>query len=224
MAHRNDNSSWFAVSNGSRQHALGDVSKVALFVIDMQEAFVSQDFPLARPGALSIFPAIRTLVSDLRQAGATIVWTRHTWTDAAGLRPPDWFEAMKDETTLEASRRLRPGLPGHEIYAGFDVQPADIVIDKYRLSAFLPDTSGIHAIQRGKGVDTIIITGTVTNFCCQSTARDAFMLDYRVIFVADGTSAASEEDQASALGDLRRMGFFDLPKCDEIRREIAVQA
>lgn len=222
MARADDNSSsWFTVSQGSRQHALSDVSKVALFVIDMQEAFVAQMFPLARPGALSIVPGIQRLVSELRQAGATIVWTRHTWSDETGLRPPHWFEAMMDEATLEASRQLRPGMPGHEIYAGFDVDPADIVIDKYRLSAFLPDTSALHATLLGKGIDSIIIAGTVTNFCCQSTARDAFMLDYRVLFVADGTAAASEEDQASTLGDLQRMGFFDLPTCDEIRREVA---
>jgi ureidoacrylate peracid hydrolase len=82
-----------------------------------------------------------------------------------------------------------------EIYDELKPQPGDLVVAKPRYSAFYG--TDLEAILRSKGIDTLIISGTVTNACCESTARDAFSRDYKVIFLSDGNAA----------GDLPDLGF-----------------
>ncbi len=68
-----------------------------------------------------------------------------------------------------------------------------------RFDAFMPNSSDLDAILRQRGIDTLIITGTVTNVCCESTARDANMLGYKVVFVTDATAAFTDEEHNAAL-------------------------
>jgi nicotinamidase-related amidase len=82
-----------------------------------------------------------------------------------------------------------------EIYDELKPQPGDLVVAKPRYSAFYG--TDLEAILRSKGIDTLIISGTVTNVCCESTTRDAFSRDDKVIFLSDGNAA----------GDLPDMGF-----------------
>jgi len=64
-------------------------------------------------------------------------------------------------------------------------------------------------------VDTLVIAGTLTNCCCESSARDAFMLGYRVLFAADATAAVSDEEHNAALLNLAVM-FADVRRTDDI--------
>jgi ureidoacrylate peracid hydrolase len=59
-----------------------------------------------------------------------------------------------------------------------------------------------------------MITGTATNVCCESTARDAMMLDYEVIMVSDGTAALTDEEHAAALNTFM-LFFGDVMSTDE---------
>ena len=69
---------------------------------------------------------------------------------------------------------------------------------KYRFSAFLPGASDLPERLRARGFDTVLITGTVTNICCESSARDAMMTNFKTIMITDGNAAANmEEHQAS---------------------------
>ena len=70
---------------------------------------------------------------------------------------------------------------------------------KYRFSGFLPGTSDLADRLRARGFDTVLITGTVTNVCCESSARDAMMSNFRTIMVSDGNAALSQAEHDASL-------------------------
>ena len=73
------------------------------------------------------------------------------------------------------------------------MKPDDLKVQKTRYSAFIQGSSNLEAMLRARGIDTVIITGTVTNVCCESTARDAMMRNFRTIMVTDANAATSDE-------------------------------
>jgi ureidoacrylate peracid hydrolase len=84
-----------------------------------------------------------------------------------------------------------------QLWPELDVRAEDAVIDKVRFSAFTPGASGLDALLRGLGIDTVIVSGTLTNCCCESTARDAMQLNYRVLIAADANAALSDAEHAA---------------------------
>ncbi|HXP03363.1 MAG TPA: cysteine hydrolase, partial [Stellaceae bacterium] len=94
---------------------------------------------------------------------------------------------------------LTPGSKGHSLWAGLDVKSDDEIVDKYRFSGFMPGTSELPDRLRARGFDTVLITGTVTNVCCESSARDAMMTNFKTIMVSDGNAAMSREEHDASL-------------------------
>ena len=82
-------------------------------------------------------------------------------------------------------RTLAPGAPLHALDPALDVRECDLRLRKYRFSAFTRNPEDPEALLRARGIDTVVVTGVATNICCESTARDAMMLDFRVVMVAD---------------------------------------
>ena len=115
----------------------------------------------------------------------------------------------------EAHLAFTPGDFGHEIYATLDVQPGDLKVRKYRFSAMIQGASNLDAILRARGVDTLIVVGTATNVCCESTARDAMMMNYKVFFVSDANACRTDEEHNATLGILLVM-FADIRSTDEM--------
>ncbi len=85
---------------------------------------------------------------------------------------------------------------------------------KRRFGAFVPGSSDLHEILQARGIDSLIITGTVTNVCCESTARDAMMMNYKVVFVSDGNAAFTDEEHNASLASLAVL-FADVASTDE---------
>lgn len=84
------------------------------------------------------------------------------------------------------------------------------------VSAFFPGRCPLSGWLTERGVDTVLITGTVTNVCCESSARDASTLGYRVIMVADANAARRDEDHNATLHTIYR-SFGDVrPAADVI--------
>ncbi|MGH8734664.1 MAG: isochorismatase family protein, partial [Burkholderiales bacterium] len=79
---------------------------------------------------------------------------------------------------------------------------------------FIAGSSDIDAQLKSRGIDTLLVTGTVTNVCCESTARDAMMLDYRVIMLSDGNASLTDEEHAAALNNFL-IFFGDVMSTDE---------
>jgi ureidoacrylate peracid hydrolase len=92
-----------------------------------------------------------------------------------------------------------PGAFGHAIWPGLEVLPQDLTVQKRRFGAFAPGASDLHAILQRRGIDTLIITGTATQVCCESTARDAMMLNYKVFFIADGNATFNDDEHNATL-------------------------
>jgi ureidoacrylate peracid hydrolase len=66
-----------------------------------------------------------------------------------------------------------------------------------------------------RGIDTLIITGTATNVCCESTARDAMQMNYKVIFVSDGNAAMTDAEHNATLNNMLNL-FADVMSTEEV--------
>ena len=88
---------------------------------------------------------------------------------------------------------------------------------KKRSSALTPGSSDLQAILRDHGRDTLIITGTLSNVCCESTARDAMLLNFKTIFVADANAARSDAEHNATLVNMMQF-FADVRTTDDVCR------
>ena len=79
----------------------------------------------------------------------------------------------------------------------------------------MPGSSQLERMLRSLDLDTLLICGTKTNVCCESTARDAMMMDFKVVMVSDGTAALSEDEHRASLENIIQQ-FGDVMTVDEI--------
>jgi ureidoacrylate peracid hydrolase len=190
----------WAVELGKSRSGLSSLNPTAtaLIVVDLQNAFLAPGETLANPHALDIVPNVNTIAGAVRKRAGLVVFLRHTISDDPRYKLTEW-QARMVPRTAEGDFQLRAGTFGHQLSPELDVSMRDLIVDKHRFSAFLPNSSDLDAILRQRGIDTLIITGTVTNVCCESTARDANMLGYKVVFVTDATAAFTDEEHNAAL-------------------------
>ncbi|WP_176593538.1 cysteine hydrolase family protein [Sphingobium sp. EM0848] len=172
--------------------------RAAIIVVDMQSAFVGEQALFPNVHALEIVPAINRIVSNARRAGAAICWSRHSVVDHGRARQPDW-QRFESSLSSQSAAHLHPQASGHRLYEGLDVANEDLVFDKYRFSCFVNAAIDLDGWLRERGVEDIFVAGTISNCCCESTARDAAMRDYRVRFLSDATAALTDEEHAAAL-------------------------
>lgn len=193
-----------------------DVARTALLCVDMQNAFVAEGEVFGNAHARDIIPGVNRLAAGFRAAGGTVWWTRQTVDDAHPLyADPHWLALGDDPHVARAKAALAAGSRGHALHPDMQCHAGDRVLDKYRYSAFLPNSSDIDARLRAAGVDTLLIAGTLTNCCCESSARDACMLGYKVLLVADACAAVTDAEHNAALLNLRLM-FADVRGVDEV--------
>jgi ureidoacrylate peracid hydrolase len=181
-----------------------DPGKTALVVVDMQNAFMMPGVAHSEcKMAPKIVPNINRLARAVRATGGRVVWIQTAFTEES-LESWSAFHGMalpaRTEKRIEALSR---GSKGYELWAELDVLPEDLIIEKLRFSAFIQGSSNLAEVLRKHGLDTLLITGTVTSVCCESTARDAMMLNFKTIMVTDGNAAATDEDHNGAL-----IGFY----------------
>lgn len=181
-----------------RAHALETIepARTALLVIDMQHAWLEPGHsPLEIPAARNIVDNINRIANALRAEGGTIAYTQHAWGEW-----PEFFEMFtKPGFKEEVIAKTTPGTPGHELWHRIEAKPEDLRVEKNRPSAFIQGASDMDRILRARGIDTLIITGTLTNACCEASARDAAALNYKVIFVGDATATRSDVEHNAAL-------------------------
>jgi ureidoacrylate peracid hydrolase len=190
------------VARRGREHVFEnlDPAKTALIVVDMQNAFMLPGVAHALcPMAEKIVPNINRLAETLRATGGTVVWIKTTFTDDVLQNWSTYYEMATPEQGQKRIAALTADSRGHELWPALDVQPGDLTVEKNRFSAFIQGSSNLAEVLRGRGLDTLLITGTVTNVCCESTARDAMMLNFKTIMVTDGNAANTDEDHNAAL-------------------------
>jgi ureidoacrylate peracid hydrolase len=191
-----------------------EARSTALLVVDLQNAFIQPGARWEIPYARDLVPNVNNLARAARAAGAKVVWLQMTL-ENEGDRWSVYFDHMRRaKNKAEDMKALSRGSPGHALYAGLDVNAADVIVEKTRFSAFIQGSSDLDQILRNLGIDTLIIVGTVTNGCCECTARDAMMLNYKIIFVSDGNAARSDDEHNAALSNILR-NFGDVVSTEE---------
>lgn len=181
-----------------------DPYKTALVVIDMQNSWVAPNLSVLEiPEAKTIVPNINSIGTALRNAGGVVAWTKSTFDD-------EWtknmYKGFCDEKVIDLMMsESKVGSFGFEIWDEMDLRNGDIISEKNRPSALIQGSSDLDDQLRSKGIETLIITGTLTNACCESTTRDAVALGYNVIFVSDGTATRSDFEHNATLVNLMQL-------------------
>jgi ureidoacrylate peracid hydrolase len=190
------------IERRGREHVYDDLdpTNCALLVVDMQNAFMLPGVAHSLcPMAEKIVPNINRLAQAVRATGGTVFWIKTTFTPEA-LR--DWSTYFAMTSPARVAKRieaLTADSRGHALWSGLDVRPQDPVVEKNRFSAFIQGSSDLAAALHARGLDTVLVTGTVTNVCCESTARDAMMLNFKTIMVTDANAAATDADHNASL-------------------------
>ena len=177
-----------------------DPPRTALVVIDLQHAFMNDAVGFAAvPAARDIVPAVNRLAAAVRETGGGVFWIKMTHDERCFNEWSVAYELPTPEYRAKRIAALSEGTLGHELWPDLDVWPEDEIVRKYRYSAFMPGTSELPDRLRARSFDTVLITGTVTNVCCESSARDANMTNFRTIMVSDGNAALSQEEHDASL-------------------------
>ena len=191
-------------------------TKSALVVIDMQNTFLRPGAPVEVPKGRDIVSNINRLSAVLRELGVQVIWVTHANSSPGGKS--DWSgffdNFVADEVRSKTIAGLEPGAEGQQIWPELEVAPTDAKIFKNRYSALISGASSLERQLRSQGIDTIMIAGTKTNVCCESTARDAMMLDFKTVMLSDCCAALSDEEHRATLETFIQQ-FGDVMTADE---------
>jgi len=183
-------------------------SRCALLVIDMQKHFLDPESGSFICGGPAIVPGLKTLLAAFRTAGRPVVFTRHVHhpdgIDAGIMKW--WWEGMCVE-----------GTPPSEVTPALKPLKREKVVLKHRYSAFFG--TDLDTVLRCQRVEDLVITGVLTNLCCETTTRDAYCRDYRTFFLADGTATINEEMHVASLLNLC-YGFSHVTTVNDVVRSL----
>ena len=193
-----------------------DPVRTALVVIDMQNAFLQIGAPSETPMARTIVPQINRLAQAVRATGGVVAFAQGSFQPRGPDAWPLFFDYMVSPAFSSAIlEALTPGQPGHALWADLDVQPQDLRVRKNRYSAFFPGACELPDLLRQRGIDTVLITGTLTNVCCEASARDAMMGDFKTMMISDANAARSDAEHIASLATVVQF-FADVRSTDEV--------
>jgi nicotinamidase-related amidase len=196
---------WLEQIRPYNQHEMRlNVAASALIVIDMQRFFLDAASPTFTCGGVAILPNVKCVIDAYRRANRPVIFTQHVH------HPGDldcgimgwWWKG-----------KCLEGSPDSEVHADLAPMPGEKVVSKHRYSAFY--NTDLETVLRCLRVEDIVVSGIMTNMCCDSTARDAYYRDYRVFFLADGTGSINEEMHLASLLNLA-FGFAYVTTSDAI--------
>ena len=201
-----------------------DPRKTALIVVDMQNGFLVEEVAAAYiPVAVEIVPNVNRLAAAVRRTGGKVFWIKQTVDADSAVAWSEWLAMMTPATRHNLVTNLAPGSRGHRLHSGLEVKPEDEMVQKYRFSAFVQGASDLPQRLRAQGYDTVLITGTVTNVCCESSARDAMMLNFKTVMVSDANAARTDEEHNATLSTFYAI-FGDVMDTDQVIRRLEAGA
>lgn len=196
-----------------RRHAYQslDPATTALVVVDLVPFFYE-----ANATCYAITPNVRLLADALREAGGVVAWVV-----PGDPGPTTWAREFLGEEVAEMFRRSGGAGPIEgRLGPGLEVRDGDMLVEKTATSALFPGSSTLHDQLRERDIETVIVTGTLTEVCVAGTARDAATLGYRTILVADATAGRSDESHNATLTTIYRT-FGDVRSADDVLRLVA---
>jgi len=214
----------YILSKAKRDYEKGEASikinprKTALIVVDMLDEFTKPNLtPSWIPDATKQLPKIRDLIDTCRRVGVQVIYTCfafHTsYVDMnpafrEGLTPLDKFDDY-DGPPLFQKESIDPSIKPE--------YGKDVVIAKPSYGAFTGTT--LDYVLKNLKIENVVICGTMTNYCCGTTAREAHAHGYRVVFGSDINSTDAPELQEAELKTLRR-GFALILSKDQIKEAL----
>lgn len=193
-----------------------DMSRVAHVVVDMQNVFVAEGAASEVPVARQIVPNINSISRAVREAGGLNVFLRMVYDPAENTPWSNWYSGLLGNPfSTDLKREMSPDDANFELWPGIDAAPDEPRVNKTRFSGFTPGTCNLDPVLKERGIDTVIISGTVTNCCSEATARDAQQLNYKVIFVTDSNAAMTDAEHNATLGSLY-VAYADVLSTSEV--------
>ena len=191
-------------------------ARTAHVVIDLQNGYMEPGAPLEVPFAREIVPNVNAISKAVRNAGGFNVFVRYTMREEAVSDWSTWHRLRNSPEGLDVTcKAFAEGSHYWQFWPELVVAEIDLIVDKQRFSAFVPGTCSLHEELQARGVDTLIISGTMTNVCCESTARDAMQMNYRVIFTSDATATWTDDAHNATLANMC-MIFADVVPTREV--------
>ena len=176
----------------------------ALLVVDMQRYFVDEDGDAFLEMSRDIINPVNGLISTFKEKGYPVIFTRHAHVskETAGIMDGWWGDLIMDGTISS------------QITETIGMDDSDVVLVKERYSAFIG--TGLANLFQKNGCDGLVICGVMTHLCVETTARDAFMNDLRVVVCHDACASDTIEHHEGALSNLAH-GFALVLSSTEIR-------
>jgi nicotinamidase-related amidase len=192
-----------------RRHAFENLvaRQTALVVIDLMQTYV-----VSTPCAAAIIGPINRLASMMREVGGTVAWV---YPSAVSQIDPILSAIWGPQHLAEIATNSAADSPMNRPPSGLVRDNSDITVQKRAYSAFFPGRCALPDLLRERGIDTVVIAGVLTNICCESSARDAATLGFRVIMAADANAARSDAEHQSALYNILR-NFGDVRLTDDL--------
>jgi ureidoacrylate peracid hydrolase len=179
---------------------LVEPARTAVLVVDVQNDYCHPNGALGRQGlptgaAMAMIPRLRALLAAARAHGTKVIFiqTIHT--------PETDSDAWVRRSGGSSNQVCRAGTWGGE-FTGVAPAEGDLVVNKHRYSAFV--NTRLDSVLRTLKVANVLLTGVSTNVCVESTARDAYMRDYNMVFLGDCTAAYAPEDHDATLRTMSR--------------------
>ena len=171
----------------------------AVIVIDVQQEFFAAGGVIELMGddpapMRAMIPRLADFLEQARGRVRLVVFTKQTY--APELRSP----AIEEHQVRSGMKR--PPKPEAEEFYGLDPAAGDVVLPKNRYSAFVG--TPFDTMLRANGITTLILTGVATNVCVESTARQAYTLDYYVVVPQDLTGGVNEKSKEMSLLNMDR--------------------
>ncbi len=201
---------------GGRLHVFDEIdpARTAHVIVDLQNGFMEQGAPVEVPTAREIVPNVNAISNAIRKAGGMNVFVQFATPPDALQAWSTFYARFTPESRKAHQEAFAPGAHYWQLWPALEVRESDLKVSKGRFAAFIPGTCDLHQILQERGIDTLIVTGTLTNCCCESTARDAMQFNYKVIFVSDGNAALSDAEHNATLNNMCAL-FADVMSTEE---------
>ena len=213
------------IARQGREHTCEtfDTQRTALVVVDMQNYFMHESQQAGCPMGQTVVDNVNRLADTVRRTGGLVIWIQN-------LAPADtdvsWKSAYERYTKDKSDLRVESMTPGawpFELWPTLDVRDEDRRVVKRRYSAFIQGSSDIELVLKDNGITTVLVCGVATNVCCESTARDAMMLNYRTLMVSDGCATSDDSLHANSL-EAFYLHFGDVQATDEVIARLEASA
>ena len=198
------------VARRGRLHAFEtiDPKTTALVVIDLDEATVGNDEACRRMVA-----TVNTLAAVVRKARGVVAWVL----SRMNAMPKHFSAILGADLAMKYFNDGQGDGAGTRLWSALQREDEDLVAIKSGASAFFPGKCDLKEQLDARGIDTLLIAGAVTNICCESSARDAAELEYKVIMISDALSGHAHGLHEATLATFYRI-FGDVRPSEEAIR------